>query len=71
MKSLMIQGTGSYIGKSLIVAGLYRIFRKNGFNVVPFKSQKILLNSFAINLKSSRDLSTPIIIERRKYARGF
>jgi adenosylcobyric acid synthase len=45
-KAIMIQGTMSSAGKSLIAAGLCRIFRQDGYKVVPFKSQNMALNSF-------------------------
>lgn len=45
-KSIMIQGTMSNAGKSLLAAGLCRIFHEDGYKAAPFKSQNMALNSF-------------------------
>ncbi|RII25365.1 MAG: cobyric acid synthase CobQ [Geobacter sp.] len=44
-KALMICGTGSDVGKSVLTAGICRILKRRGLTVAPFKSQNMALNS--------------------------
>ena len=46
-KVIMLQGTGSSVGKSMLCAALCRIFKEDGLKTAPFKSQNMALNSYA------------------------
>lgn len=60
-RNLMIIGTSSGAGKSITVAGLCRIFKKDGHKVCPFKSQNMALNSFVT--KTGKEMGRAQVVQ--------
>ena len=69
-KAIMIQGTMSNAGKSLLAAGLCRIFKQDGYRVAPFKSQNMALNSYiteeGLEMGRAQVLSLIHILEHKR-----
>lgn len=60
-KNIMLLGTGSNVGKSIITTGLCRIFYKDGYKVAPFKSQNMALNSYIT--KSGHEMGRAQVVQ--------
>ena len=54
-KAIMLQGTGSDVGKTLLVAGLCRVARRRGLKVRPFKPQNMSNNAAVADIPGEKD----------------
>lgn len=62
-KNLMIQGTMSGAGKSILTAGILRVLYRDGFKVAPFKSQNMALNSFVT--KEGKEMGRAQVVQAK------
>jgi len=68
-KSIMIQGAGSNVGKSMIVAGLCRAFRNQGLRVAPFKPQNMsnpIVDMNPVLLKPETDVGSQVVVQGKR-----
>ncbi len=61
MKTIMIQGTGSSVGKSLICTALCRILTRKGYNVFPFKTLNITNDVYRTN--TGKNIARPQMLQ--------
>ena len=67
-KCIMVQGTMSGAGKSLLCAALCRIFAQDGYRVAPFKSQNMALNSFISGFRLAQGIQQELLADQPPYS---